>query len=199
VLDIRAADESSLEATHTLRDNKSVHFPIIEAHGCVAFFGNLPHLLFETDENRIGLHLILATEAWRSKGQLIGFVGQMSGMTKEKPFHRHCLFRRGTEGPLEDAGEATQSANGRAAHQDMRARMIRETGLFKLDELKGRHREAINKLADLIKTPLFTDPIFEHPKRLAREPEPKSQEIKQVTAKEALRSAPRKKGTGAPQ
>jgi hypothetical protein len=170
LLDIRAVDESSLEATHTLRDNKSVHFPIVEAHGCVTFFGDLPHLLFGADANRIGLHLIVATEAWRSKNQLIGFVGQMSGMNKGNAFHRHCLVVRGTEGPIEDDGEPTQArlANGGSPSQDPRTRMFQETGSFKLDELKGRHRNAIDKLSEIIPTPLFEDPIFNHPEHIKR-------------------------------
>jgi hypothetical protein len=154
VLDIRAVDESALEATHILRDNKSVHFPIVEAHGCVTFFGDLPHLLFGTDANRTGLHLIVATEAWRSKNQLTGFVGQMSGMNKGNAFHRHCLVIRGTEGS--------------SPSQDPRTRMIEETGLFTLDELKGRHRKAIDKLVEIIPTPLFEDPIFKHPEYVNR-------------------------------
>jgi hypothetical protein len=104
---------------------------------------------------------MVATEAWRSKNQLIGFVAQMSGMTKGKdPFHRHCLVMR------ERNAEEPQPANG--GPQDRRESMIRETGLFTLDELKGRHREAIDTLAGLIPTPLFIDPIFEHSKRRAR-------------------------------
>ena len=95
-------------------------------------------------------------------------------MTKGKePFHRHCLVSRGTQGPIETGGEVTQPANGGAPLQDMRARMIRESGLFTLDELKGRHRQAIDKLVELIPTPLFMDPIFEHPKWRSRDTEPK--------------------------
>jgi hypothetical protein len=44
-----------------------------------------------------------------------------------------------------------------------------EPFMFTLDELKGRHREAIDTLAELIPPPLFIDPIFEHPKRRARD------------------------------
>jgi len=172
VLDIRAVDENALEATHSLRDNKSVHFPIIEAHGCVTFFGDLPHFLFGTDANRIGLHLMVATEAWRSKNQLTGFVGQMSGMNKGNAFHRHCLVVRGTEGLRDGEPGGHRPPAQKIPSQDPRTRMIQETGLFTLDELKGRHRKAIDKLVEIIPTPLFEDPIFNHPEHIKRSREP---------------------------
>jgi hypothetical protein len=55
--------------------------------------------------------------------------------------------------------EQPQPANGGASTQDTRERMIRETELFTLDELKGRHREAIDTLAGLFPTRLFIDPL----------------------------------------
>jgi hypothetical protein len=103
LLEIRCIDDSMLVVTDYLRDNiEKPPFPILEARGCVVFFDKRPHMIFQTNDNRAGLSVIVASKVSTQASHLTTFMGVLSGSTSDgKPFQRHCIVIKDTEAPTE--------------------------------------------------------------------------------------------------
>jgi hypothetical protein len=165
VLEIRRAEKNTLLVIDSLRDNKTVHSPLIEAFGCLTFFGDTAQILVETSDNRVGLSLFVASQVWWSpENKLIGLFGQLSGLNNGKnAFSRHCLILRAAEGQEESGFDQTPEERGGSV-DNLRSKLIQQSGLFTLENLQGRHRKAIDTLADIVAPEHIKDPILQHPK-----------------------------------
>jgi hypothetical protein len=149
LLEIRSIQDTILVVTDTLRDNiAKPPFPIMQAQGCLVFEGTRPHIVLQAKDHREGLGLIVASNVSAGKTELRSLIGKLFGITAQgKPFERHCIAVKVTKN---DADE-------------VRKKMVQETGLYTYEQLKRRHRSAINLLAETMPEPLFDDPILDHP------------------------------------
>jgi hypothetical protein len=161
LLEIRCVHGTILVVTDKLRDNiAKPPFPVLEAHGCLTFEGNRPHIVLRAKDNRAGFGLMVASKISVGKNELKNFIGKVFGTTAEgKPFERHCIAIK--------ANKTDSDA--------VRKKLIQETGLYTLAKLKRRHRSAIDLLAETMPEPLFYDPILNHPDLIIRIPNEPSQ------------------------
>jgi hypothetical protein len=117
-----------------------------------------PHMIFQTNDNRAGLSLIVASKVSTNASDLTTFMGALSGSTSDgKPFQRHCIVIKDTEAPTEAILGEPQRVSAAVSPEDRRRNMIEQTGLFTLKTLAVRHRLAIDHLAKTMPVPIFDD------------------------------------------
>ena len=148
---ISREDDTILAVDDSINDNLSGK-GIIEAHGCLVFFGTpaRPHIVTDGSDNRHGLNLFIGTSMISQIGKIRQVVGTMIGMTdRAQHFYRHAIIVRA---PAEATFESVLS----------------QTGIYTLAALKDTsrfdpaHARAIEELARQIplNTQCFPDPIL---------------------------------------
>lgn len=157
LMEIRCLDESILTVTDYIRDNVTLKKnQVLKSNGCLIFDHDLPHIIVECKDNREGLCLIVGDETFPVKNEFAKITGTMLGMTKHSHyFFRYCII---VKQPAAISTTATEAQIAKA-----RKLLIDETGVFTLEQLKGKHREAIDDLAKCLPEQVFSDPILDHP------------------------------------
>ena len=148
---ITREDDSVLAVSDSINDNLSGK-GIIEAHGCLVFFGTpaRPHIVTDGSDNRHGLNLFIGTSMIPQIGKMRQVVGTMIGMTdRAQHFYRHAIIVRAPADTTLD-------------------QMMSQTGIYRLTALKDErkfdpaHARAIEELARQIQlnSQCFSDPIL---------------------------------------
>lgn len=145
-IEIDCIEGSILTVTDKLDDRMFRHQTLV-ANGVATFVKGLPQLLFDADENKNGLSLIVSTAITpNAKGEIARIAGAFLAVTNPPVVvERSCLLLRAPE-PSLDA-------------------MIGQTGIFTRESLRARddndrHANAFDELARSLPQRVFADPIL---------------------------------------